>query len=237
MSIPFAPGDVISYMQMCSAVGASLQRGMNFRLRGHESVILMSLRQGAPYADSIESNGRVLVYEGHDLARTAGMKDPKRFDQPERHRSGLLTQNGLFAKAVRDFKSGDAPAEKVRVFEKIHDGIWVYNGLFELVDCWMDEAGARRVFKFRLRLLDDRNVNENATIDELPEDDRLIPSWVKLEVWKRDRGQCVYPSCGAKSGLHFDHIIPYSRGGTSKDPANIQILCVRHNLAKRDRIQ
>ncbi|SPE20828.1 hypothetical protein SBA5_30033 [Candidatus Sulfotelmatomonas gaucii] len=27
-------GDVISYMEMCSAVGVNLQRGMNFRLHG-----------------------------------------------------------------------------------------------------------------------------------------------------------------------------------------------------------
>jgi hypothetical protein len=37
--------------------------------------------------------------------------------------------------------------------------------------------------------------------------------------------------------LHFDHIIPYSKGGSSKDPANIQILCGRHNLAKHDKIE
>jgi len=40
----FLPGDVISYMEMCSAIGVNLQRGMNFRLRDTESVILMSLR-------------------------------------------------------------------------------------------------------------------------------------------------------------------------------------------------
>jgi 5-methylcytosine-specific restriction endonuclease McrA len=46
-----------------------------------------------------------------------------------------------------------------------------------------------------------------------------------------------YPLCGATSGLHFDHIIPYSKGGSSKDPANIQILYGRHNLAKHDKIE
>jgi HNH endonuclease len=70
-----------------------------------------------------------------------------------------------------------------------------------------------------------------------PDDDRVIPSWVKFKVWKRDRGRCSYPSCGATSGLHFDHVIPHSKGGSSKDPANIQILCGRHNLAKHDKIE
>ena len=67
------------------------------------------------------------------------------------------------------------------------------------------------------------------------EDDLLIPSWVKLEVWKRDQGRCRV--CGTTSGHHFDHIIPYSKGGSSKNPANIQILCGRHNLAEGDNIE
>jgi 5-methylcytosine-specific restriction endonuclease McrA len=37
--------------------------------------------------------------------------------------------------------------------------------------------------------------------------------------------------------LSFDHIIPYSKGGSSKNPANIQILCGRHNLAKGDNVE
>ena len=41
--------EVISYMEMCRREGASLQRGMNFRLGGDHSVILMSLRPNAPY--------------------------------------------------------------------------------------------------------------------------------------------------------------------------------------------
>jgi len=55
-------GDVISYLDMCREEGVNLQRGMNFRLKGGFSVILMSLRPGAPYADRIEEDGRVLIY-------------------------------------------------------------------------------------------------------------------------------------------------------------------------------
>lgn len=224
-------------MEMCSTIGVNLQRGMNFRLRGTDSVILMSLRPGAPYADRIEDEGRILIYEGHDVARTADVLDPKTVDQPERNAGGSLTQNGLFADAARKYKQGTATPERVRVYEKIRSGIWVYNGLFELIDCWTEQSGGRKVFKFKLRHagLEDGNHPVVAPIAE--EDDRLVPSWVKLEVWKRDKGRCAYPSCGATSGLHFDHIIPYSKGGSSKDPANIQILCGRHNLAKHDKIE
>ena len=48
------PGDVISYLDMCREEGVNLQRGMNFKLGGKHSVILMSLRTGAPYADGVE---------------------------------------------------------------------------------------------------------------------------------------------------------------------------------------
>ena len=64
---------------------------------------------------------------------------------------------------------------------------------------------------------------------------RLIPTWIKIEVWKRDGGKCV--KYGATDDLHFDHIIPFSKGGSSNTPDNIQLLCGRHNLQKHDKIQ
>jgi len=208
---------------------------MNFRLRNRESIILMSLRPGAPYADQFEDDGRTLIYEGHDMPKTGSGPNPKNMDQPDRHPGGQLTQNGLFAEAAVRYKDGLSPAERVKVYEKIRSGIWVYNGLFELVDCWTELSGGRKVFKFKLQFvgkaIDDRPAVSSTQLD----DDRVIPSWVKLEVWKRDKGRCI--NCNATSDLHFDHIIPYSKGGSSKSPTNIQILCGRHNLAKRDRIE
>ena len=90
------------------------------------------------------------------------------------------------------------------------------------------------MFKFKLEIIDlpDLIVGTiGATLDH----DRVIPAAVKIEVWKRDRGSCV--RCDSKENLHFDHIIPYSLGGSSKDAKNVQILCSRHNLEKRDRIE
>ena len=229
-----SPGDVISYIEMCAGLGVNLQRGMNFRLKNAESLILMSLRPGAPYADRVEQGGKVIVYEGHDVSRTKDGPDPKTVDQPEFQPSGRLTQNGLFTDAVRRFKSGKGEAESVRVFEKIRPGIWVYNGLFRLVDAWQETSGYRQVFKFKLEIVDSpREVTGrvSAEIDH----DRVIPSAVKIEVWKRDKGRCVL--CGSKENLHFDHVIPYSQGGSSKEPKNIQILCAKHNLEKKDRIE
>ena len=71
--------------------------------------------------------------------------------------------------------------------------------------------------------------------EQVLEQNRLIPTHVKLAVWKRDHGKCV--ECGSTDNLHFDHIIPYSRGGSSLVAENIQLMCARHNLAKHDKIQ
>jgi hypothetical protein len=110
-----APGEVISYIEVCQEESASLQRGMNFRLRASTSVILMSLRPGAPYADKIEDDGKTLIYEGHDVARKKGGPNPKRLNQPRTLPSGKLTQNGLFFEAASRTKRGESPPELVRV--------------------------------------------------------------------------------------------------------------------------
>jgi hypothetical protein len=227
------PTDIISYLEMCQEEGASLQRGMNYRLHGNRSVILMSLRPGAPYADRVEENGRVLVYEGHDAPASRGGPNPKEIDQPLQYPGGSLTQNGLFVRAATQYRDGEAPAERVRVYEKIRNGIWVFNGWFNLLDAWQERSEGRLVFKFKLELAEDQ---DQASLSRKPdvEQTRMIPTSVKLEVWRRDRGQCVL--CGSPDNLHFDHVIPYSAGGSSLVAANIQLLCIRHNLEKRDRI-
>jgi hypothetical protein len=81
----FEIGEVISYMQMCQEEGVNLQRGMNYRLKPNYSVILMSLRKGAPYADRVDENGKVLIYEGHDIPKTKGSQEPKSVDQPRHY--------------------------------------------------------------------------------------------------------------------------------------------------------
>ncbi len=212
----------------------NLQRGMNFRLRGGLSVILMSLRAGAPYADRIEENGKILIYEGHDIPSCKDGPKPKTVDQPEGNPGGGLTQNGLFYAAARRYKAGEIEPELVKVYEKIKSGIWVYNGKFKLINAWREEINHRKVFKFKLELIDEDNILYFADSNDI-DHNRLIPTSVKLEVWKRDKGKCV--QCGSQDNLHFDHIIPYSKGGSSLVAENIQILCARHNLFKKDRIE
>src|SRR4051794_9660561 len=69
---------------------------------------------------------------------------------------------------------------------------------------------------------------------------RAIPKAVQREVWRRDQGRCVNvlgngQICGSREKLCFDHIIPFSKGG-SNTVRNIQLLCERCNLQKQARI-
>lgn len=228
------PGDVLAYQEMCVAEKMSLQRGMNFRSQGRPNIILMSTRRGAPYRDRLEDQGRVLIYEGHDVPRNTTNRDPKSVDQPEVGTSGRPTENGKFAAAAKKAKEGGRP-ELVRVYEKILAGIWTFNGVFALTGAWREFDGRRQVFKFRLELRDDNAaVDDDRAAKEL-QHTRLIPSAVKLEVWQRDNGRCCL--CGSSDNLHFDHDLPFSKGGTSISAKNIRLLCRRHNLQKRDRIE
>lgn len=208
---------------------------MNFRPSGRRSVFLMSTRKGAPYRDRVEDEGLTLVYEGHDVQKNTVPGDPKRIDQPAQLTSGKLTENGKFFSAAERHKNSGEPPELVKVYEKIKDGIWADNGTFQLVDAWREHDGIRNVFKFRLIAAEANEVTLDADSVLLPARARMIPSSVKQEVWLRDQGKCTM--CGASDELHFDHIIPYSRGGSSMIPANVQLLCARHNLGKSAKIE
>jgi hypothetical protein len=228
------PNEIIPYLEMCRREGMSLQRGMNYQIGHNHSVILMSVRLGAPYADRYEDDGTTIIYEGHDIPKSNTISDPKIVNQSEFTPVGNLTENGKFYKAAQEYKKGLREAERVRVYEKIKQGIWSYNGVFHLVDSWIERSNSRNVFKFKLAAVEG-DEDFNIPVPRHPEHRRVTPSWVKLVVWKRDGGKCS--KCGATDDLHFDHIIPYSKGGSSSTPDNIQLLCGRHNIEKRDKIE
>ena len=222
--------EILTYWEMCDREQVALQRGMYFRDPPAQSVVLMSQRRGAPYDDVLLDDGTTLLYEGHDVQRTKTV-DPKKNDQPWKLPSGKPTQNGLFADAA-----GKASKVKslVRAYEKLRQGVWSDRGLFDLVGFEYVERNGRKVFKFKMRLssVDDDQSPPTGIPTEFR---RVIPSWVKQEVYKRDKGRCI--ECGATDELHFDHDLPFSRGGTGLKPANVRILCARHNLEKGAKIR
>src|SRR5215207_7253233 len=84
--------EVISYLEMCSREGTSLQRGMNFGLGGDHSVVLMSVRPNTPYRDRLEDVGPTQIYEGDDEPRSDAVSRPKAVDQPQRTPYGTPTK-------------------------------------------------------------------------------------------------------------------------------------------------
>lgn len=225
--------DIISYHDLVTEEKAALQKGMNFGVGKKYSVFLMSLREGAPYADALDEVTGMLTYEGHNEPQRTGGPDPKALDQPLTTPKGSWTENGKFFRAAMDFKSGlrENP-ELIKVYEKISRGIWSYKGFFELIDANIVSDGKRKVFKFSLKPVEKKSFGR---VVDLPHN-RLIPTLVKVEVWRRDGGRCVMPGCGSKKNLHFDHDIPFSKGGSSLTAANVRLLCAKHNLEKSDKI-
>lgn len=229
----FDVNQIVSYREMCNEEEQEqLQRGMNFGIRDGYTIVLMSIKPNAPYQDRVSADGLTIYYEGHDVSgdRT------KRLDQQGTNPSGSYTQNGLFSAAINEAKAnGNYPLAKV--YEKIQMGIWTYRGLFEMRDYSYIDRDGRKVYEFVLSITDQEvsEAKKHKTNKEIDlEQTRQIPGRVKLAVFKRDKGSCV--QCGAKNNLHFDHILPYSKGGTSLKEENIQLLCVRHNLEKSDKL-
>jgi hypothetical protein len=226
--------EIFSYREMCEQENAqTLQRGMNFRMRPGYSVVLMSRRANAPYHDRVHEDGITIEYEGHDEPRTATTPVPKHLDQPRLTLRGALTQNGRFIEAVELYKSGKSKPEVVKVYEKILPGVWSLKGFFDLLDFHVRHDGKRNTYIFVLRLSEDQHYKNHTHIDL--KHTRLIPSEVKKEVWKRDAGKCVV--CGSNTNLHFDHDLPFSKGGTSLTANNIKLLCAKHNLQKSAKIE
>jgi hypothetical protein len=229
----YLPQDILTYLEMCSVERLSLQHGMNYR--DDDSIFLMSRRIGAPYEDRLDPATNILTYEGHDASRSVKISEPKNVDQPFLTPFGTPTRNKKFFDAAKQYENGTRVIPlRVRVYEKLRPGIWVFNGTFALERAWMQICGHRKVFKFSLSLLPD---NVKSTESQAAEIDhtRMIPSAIKQSVYKRDRGQCVL--CGVKDNLHFDHDLAFKHGGTSLLAENIRLLCARHNLRKGARIE
>lgn len=222
---------IISYLELSIRERQQLQKGMNFRTDGRLSVFLMSLRKNAPYKDQWLEDKQVLIYEGHD-AKT-DQKTKKAIDQPMFRDSGKLSDNGKFYNDAIAYKEGKRKDPlQIQVYEKLDTGVWFDKGVFDLVDAEYVVEQRRRVFKFFLHPTD---IVKSVTDVSEYKHERMIPTVVKVEVWKRDKGKCRM--CGQTTGLHYDHILPFSKGGRSDDVRNVQILCARHNLQKSDKIE
>jgi hypothetical protein len=96
----------------------------------------MSVRKNAPYADEWGKATNTLIYEGHDVPSNL-TKEPKEVDQPFTTPKGTLTENGKFFTAAQSYKMRlKQEPHKIKVYEKIKDGIWCYKGFFSEGVLW-----------------------------------------------------------------------------------------------------
>lgn len=226
--------DILSYGELITREGFNVQRGMNFHPMGKSySIFLMSVREDSPYNDAFDPEGKILYYEGEDVSRME-KEIPKKYDQVLFSKTGRLTNNGLFFQAAEQYKLGrKSKPERIKVYEKIANNVWSDKGWYHLVDCKIEfsKKENRKVFKFSLLPID----SDLSKKEDDFEFSRRIPTYIKQLVWERDEGKCV--QCGSVQNLHFDHIIPFSKGGSSTDPKNVQLLCGQHNLQKSAHIR
>ncbi len=121
-----------------------------------------------------------------------------------------------------------------------------YKQIKEKKDRWEALEKQRKKEEIRLKLLKQqkdkelqRKVKQEMIENgELPKHTRRkkrehIPQDVKDVVWNRDGGKCVI--CGSNEKLEYDHIIPFSKGG-SNTIRNLQLLCETCNRQKSNKI-
>ena len=113
-----------------------------------------------------------------------------------------------------------------------HRYLWVDTAFYEAeIDLSLEEAAALvRVEEIKRSRKIQRAIEVSQGGPKYVRVNRgAIPDEVKHFIWTRDSGSCV--SCGSKSDLQFDHVIPLALGG-SNEVGNLQLLCATCNRQK-----
>lgn len=135
-----------------------------------------------------------------------------------------------------------------RQFERIYADNQIDNdeailkvGLQEMFDLSYDQFLELVDKEVKVALYRGGDLSDLDTVFKLPEltkakadiAGRTISQEVKDLVWNRDSGKCA--QCSSNARLEFDHIIPFSKGG-SNTYRNIQLLCEECNRKKTNKI-
>ncbi|MGE0268061.1 MAG: HNH endonuclease [Candidatus Omnitrophota bacterium] len=146
-----------------------------------------------------------------------------RGDLSDSDKLGLL-EFGVFSESVEviDACCGFDIDFVTTLTDKIFKVVWQTEPDYKIkIEPIFDEKSKENVLKIDL--------DTNAFFFQTERQRGQIADDVKILVWRRDGGKCV--KCGSQENLEFDHIIPFSKGGSST-VRNIQILCELCNRQK-----
>jgi len=156
-------------------------------------------------------------------------EEKNRKEEDKKHLNSLLAKYGKYSTEDILFCNDIEYEDKINLLIELHG--YTFDEAQELFNTSITEAKKARLRDSKRRI--SRKAAE--LYSNVPVDDERQPvsDEVKMFVWQRDGGKCI--KCGSKENLEYDHIIPFSRGG-SNTARNIQIMCEKCNREKRDNI-
>lgn len=177
------------------------------------------------------------------------MKYPKRVNYGSdasfyRYLGEYHLQNGQKIKAFEAFAKAEVSGNP-NIWEALLNSLDRWHGdeklLYDKLRSWQKTPYACRDFFQRypkywqmiIAAKNDYRPNQVGPNKQTSSQSRHISSRVREHVFFRDQGKCSV--CGSAQDLHFDHIIPVSKGG-SNTVENIRILCTGCNLKRGNNI-
>lgn len=208
--------------------------------QGSASLLQRKLKLGYNRAgkliDNLEMAGIVGPFDG-SKARTVLIQNT--------HQLELFLQLGKVKnKRFNHFKEHILPLHEELISNKVDELIKARevakeNELKEILKQEILDKENEKIEKEKIRQLKTqvrKELIEEGILSSLNDTDlkrEPIPQDVLDKVWNRDGGKCV--KCGSQEKIEFDHIIPFSKGG-SNTYRNLQILCEKCNRGKSNNI-
>jgi len=153
----------------------------------------------------------------------------------------VLVNNGRSNKEERYFKEFILPDYKdyiIKEVEQRKEAIYTENLKeeirLELLKKEIEKKEKQKIEELRKEVIQELTVEGQISAEDYLQIKREpIPQNVQDRIWNRDGGTCV--KCGSNKNLEFDHIIPFSKGG-SNTYRNLQLLCQTCNRSKSNNI-